>query len=230
MRRKPGDELMRQNPTTRTAVFGLGAAVLATAVLAALAGCAAAPAVRPTPAPTATDTAYSSSTFAVPFTVELPRWAGKQPSVSEGDFQAWEASDDNRKLRMMIPSTVFRPGDAIASPAPKDFTAYLLSLGQSGAELSTPKTVEVDGRSATLITITTRDPTGGLDGSIGCPASISVKSDCFGPQSDLKLRLASLVVDDRPVLVWLRINAGYNGEAAADAAFDRMLSTLRFAP
>jgi hypothetical protein len=165
----------------------------------------------------------------VPFTVKLPSWVEKKPSVSETDFQAWEAADDNRKLRILIPSTVFRPGDATASPAPKDFTAYLLGLGQSGAQFTTPKTVLVDGRPATLVTMTTRDPTGGLDGSIGCPASTTVKSACYGPQSDLKLRIASFTIDDRPVLVWLRTNAGYKGEAAADTAFDRMLASLRFA-
>ena len=59
----------------------------------------------------------------------------------------WEARDQQRGLRVLSPLEVYKPGQSEAVPPPKDYAAYLMSLADSGAEITDAADIEVDGRS-----------------------------------------------------------------------------------
>src|SRR4051794_30624781 len=61
---------------------------------------------------------YSSTTFAVPFDVDLPGWLPAQPSTEEPNFVTWESTAEDRKVRMLLPVVVYRPGEVQASVPP----------------------------------------------------------------------------------------------------------------
>jgi hypothetical protein len=168
---------------------------------------------------------YSSTTFVVPFEVEVPGWLPAQPSVEESNFVTWESTSEDRKVRMLVPVTVYLPGETTPSPPPADYLPYLLGQAQSGGEFTDQETVQVDGREATLLTATTGS--GGLDGSLGCQSEGMAAEDCWGLQPDLTLRIAVIPLDGTTLLAWSRTVRDDPGSDDQIADFDQMISTLQ---
>jgi hypothetical protein len=201
------------------------------ALALALAACAADPA--PSAGPTADGAAagssaqpasYRSTAFTVPFEVEVPGWLPAQPSTEESNFVTWESTSADRKVRMLVPVSVFRPGETAPSAPPEDYLGYLLGQAQPGGEFTDQKTVEVDGRQATLLTATS---TNALDGSLGCQSEGMAAEDCWGLQPDLVLRIAVIPLEGSTLLAWCRTVRDEPGQEALLADFEQMLSTLR---
>jgi hypothetical protein len=172
---------------------------------------------------------HEAASFVVPFTITLADWLDPDPAEDSSNFVTWEGREQDRGLRVLSPLEVYKPGQSEAVPPPKDYPTYLMSLADSGAEISDAADIEVDGRPATVVTIGLLPdaPPGSLDGALGCQEAGLAAEDCFGPQSDLLLRLAVIDVDGTPVLVWVR-----DFREAADTieyeSFDAMIASLRF--
>lgn len=203
----------------------------------ALAGCTAlTPTGTSTPASTSstTDTpsrsaapavTYTSTSFLVPFEVDVPAWLPSIPTIDSSNFVTWEASDQIVKVRMLLPVSVYRPGDFAPTAVPTDYLGYLLGQQGQGAQFSDRVTTTVGGREATILTVTT---TKSLDGSLGCAGEEMVAADCFGVQPDLRLRMAVVPVEFGTVLVWLRDDEPSENFADSSTEFDKMLAGLRF--
>jgi hypothetical protein len=172
---------------------------------------------------------HEAASFVVPFTITLADWLDPAPAEESPNFVTWEAREQQRGLRVLSPVEVYKPGQSEAAPPPKDYLTYLMSLADSGAEITDAADIDVDGRPATVITIGLSPDAapGSLDGALGCQEAGLAAEDCFGPQSDLLLRLVVIDVDGTPVLVWVR-----DFRDAADPieyeSFDAMLASLRF--
>jgi hypothetical protein len=202
------------------------------ALALALAACAADPAPSAEPAADSASTSssegqpasYRSTTFTVPFQVEVPGWLPAQPSTEESNFVTWESTSADRKVRMLVPVSVFRPGETAPSAPPEDYLGYLLDQARAGGEFADQKTVEVDGRQVTLLTATSSSE---LDGSLGCQSQGMAAEDCWGLQPDLVLRIAVIPLEGSTLLAWCRTVRGEPGQEALLADFEQMLSTLR---
>jgi hypothetical protein len=202
-------------------------------VLGLLAGCSTSVPVAPsrsTPA-TASQVAatpdaktYTSKSFAIPFSLRIPSWLPTRPADDEPTFVSWDASDGVRKVRVMAPVAVYRPGETTTSALPGDFTRYFLGLRSQGVKFTDQTTTTISGRRATLVTATTTTP---LDGAFGCPSADLSASDCFGFQPDLVLRMAIIDVDGRPLLTWLREDASPQPVPDAIAPFAEVIAGLR---
>ena len=203
-------------------LLGLSAVLLGTLGLTACSS----PISKPTAASSSpTVSQFSSSTFTHPFTIALPTWAPKKPSSESATFVTWEASDGNLKLRVMAPVAVFVPNSSVAVPVPTDYSTYLLGLAADGVKFSDVVHLVISGHPAVVVTGTTDDP---KDGSLGCPTVGMTPEECFAFQQGLVLRLADIDDNGKPVLVWLRDNAGTKSLDADVAAFDKTLTTLSF--
>ncbi len=77
-------------------------------------------------------------------------------------------------------------------------------------------------------TVDASHPKGFLDGALGCPKRDADRAEgCFGPQSELLLRLVVVEGGDTPLLAWARTRND-NPDEAFLAMFERMLATVRF--
>ena len=141
-------------------------------------------------------------------------------------FITWESLREDRAIRIIAPVELYPPGSLTPTQVPEDFAAYLLDLDNHGAVIGDVQQITVDGRPATVMTITT--PTG-LSGSLGCPSPGADADDgCFGAQPEFVLRLAVVDPDTCPFLVWQRDNAG-DGQRQFDYTdFDKLLASIRF--
>jgi hypothetical protein len=166
---------------------------------------------------------FSSEKFSVPFDVDVPRWLPAEPSVEESNFVTWESTTADRKVRVLVPVSVYRPGDPEPTPPPTDYLAYLREQTASGAVLTDERTLEVSGRSVTVMTATTDRA---LDGSLGCQADGMTAANCFGLQPDLLLRIAVIPLDDTTLLAWSRAVRDEPGTDEQLADFDDMLASL----
>ena len=98
--------------------------------------------------------------------MRLPMWLQRKAPVEESAFVTWDATDGKRKVRVMAPVSVYRPGAAKESGLPEDFTAYFLGLRSDGVRCADQTKTTIAGHPATLVTATTATP---LDGVFGCP-------------------------------------------------------------
>jgi hypothetical protein len=169
---------------------------------------------------------YTSTTFILPLTVTVHASLASPPSTESRHLLSWDAVDSaTNKVRFLAPVAVYRPPGQTPTAVPKDYVAYLRELTQRGAHVDDVTTTTVDGRPATLLTVTSDAD---LNGSLGCPETNSdQENDCFGVQTDLVLRMAVVDVDGTTFLAWAR-----QGKDHPDAAFTRnfegMLKTLHF--
>lgn len=182
------------------------------------------PPVSSSPSPSGS--AYSSTSFVVPFDVEPPAWLDPTPTVEQANFVTWEAPNVPA-VRFLAPETVYRPGEKKDTAVPKDYLAYLLGQTSAGGHFRDQTTSTIGGQSATLLTATTDK---GLDGSLGCPAKGTLAPACFGLQEGLELRMALLQVNGKQLLIWLRLDTDMKPADVAThiASFDAMLASLRF--
>jgi hypothetical protein len=178
---------------------------------------------------TAGGVVHDAASFVVPFTITLASWLDPVPAAESPNFVTWEALDQQRGLRVLSPVEVYEPGKSEAVPPPSDYLSYLMSLADSGAEITEVADIEVDGRPATEVTVgLSPDATpGSLDGALGCQEPGLAADTCFGPQSDLLLRLVVIDVDGTPVLVWLR-DFRDRADAIEYESFDAMIASMRF--
>jgi hypothetical protein len=186
------------------------------------------PTLSPSSSPTSAT--YASARFVRPFDATVPAWLPTKPSVETANFVTWETTHpDEPAVRFLVPVKVYLPGEAIASPPPKDFLTFLKSQQQEGAHLADVTQTTIAGLPATLMTATAKRP---LDGSLGCQAENLSAPDCYGLQPGLILRLAVIDTGDRPLLAWLRHERGVNdaGMAKEFASFQTMLATVHFRP
>lgn len=199
---------------------------------AQLAGCTPmSPASDPTRSPSESSTAapsmvYASDGFAVPFTVTVSDLVTFEPFEPGAEQVSWESpGDPNNRIRFVAPVAVFPPGSDSSIAPPADYATYLKSLAQSGAVIADEATIDVDGQTVPIFTITS---TVDLNGSIGCISNVGKdESDCFGAHPDLFLRVAVVAVGDRVVLAWARTDpTAPNLEFVA--SFEEMLKTAQF--
>ena len=65
--------------------------------------------------------AYKSTTFAIPFALDVPGWLPSEPTIEQQNFVTWETIDGRLKVRFLVPINVYRPGDMATTPPPDDF-------------------------------------------------------------------------------------------------------------
>lgn len=169
---------------------------------------------------------YTSSTFVIPFDLTPPDWLDARPHIEQPNFVTWE-SPGLPAVRLLVPVSVYPPGDTVPAETPSDFLPYLLAQTTQGAHFSDQATAQVGGRPATLLTATVDE---GLDGSLGCAAPETAAEDCFGLQPDFLLRMAVVPVRGKNLLIWLRLdkNTAPAEATARMSAFETMLSSITF--
>jgi len=170
---------------------------------------------------------FASTTFAVPFEVDVPTWLPNRPSAEELNFLTWTGEDEwiDRAVRVLAPVNVYAPGAAVTSALPTDYLSYLRAQTTFGARFVDESSITIGGRPATVMTATT---SASLDGSLGCQAKGIGAHDCFGLQPYFALRIAVVDVDGRTLLLWARAVEGAPDSSEQFADFEQMLSTLRF--
>ena len=136
----------------------------------------------------------------------------------------WQSPTVDRAVRFLIPVNVYRPGGTGPTPSPPDYLHYLLAQTDHGAHFADQTQTTVDGKPATIVTATVDHS---LDGSLGCPDTVTPAHECFGLQPDLVLRIAVVDTGTTPLLIWLRGPAGTD-MTADNASFAETLTTIRF--
>jgi hypothetical protein len=179
------------------------------------------PATRPASQP---GTSYASTSFAVPFDVDLPSWVTPGAKVEERDFVTWDGAGGTA-LRVMHPVQVDSPAGGAPRPVPADLLGWLRSLSRFGVRLTDVQRVEAGSYPATLLTVTTRSS---VDGSIGCPRLDLPPEDCIGPQPELALRMALLKIRGEQLVIWLRDASDARALTAYSRSFASMIESLRF--
>ena len=173
---------------------------------------------------------YSTRAFVVPIDVTVPTWLPDvAPAVDTRNFVTWEPSSASEPaVRILVPLSVFLPGDDTAVEPPADLLGHVLSMEAHGATIADRTDIDIDSHAGTLLTVTSDQP---LEGVLGCPAEGLDAGDCYGIQPDLALRLVVFEVDGTSVLAWLRHQGEPDtADAAGDfAAFEAMLADIRFA-
>lgn len=168
---------------------------------------------------------YVSTSYVIPFEVDVPAWANPQPATESPNFLTFESTTVDRGIRFLAPVSVFRPGDTTASAVSDDYVAYLLSQEADGALISDVEERTVDGQAVTVLTARSDVP---LDGSIGCQGGGIAAEDCFGLQPFGILRMAVADVGDTPLVIWFRDIRGADDREIEYATFDAMVASLRF--
>jgi hypothetical protein len=161
----------------------------------------------------------------VPFDVTPPAWLDPRPTIEQANFVTWE-KPNLPAVRILVPESLYRPGDPSESAVPNDYLGYLLGQAKVGAHFTDKTHAMVAGQPATIVTATT-DTT--MDGSLGCPSKGTLAPACFGLQPELQLRIAVLKVHDRTMLIWLRTekNMKPHDLAAKVASFNDLLASIR---
>ena len=206
-------------------------AVVVAVILAVLVGCTAtAPADKSGggPSPTPTPSRYASTAFIVPLEVTAPSWLGPTDVTDNAHFLTWAPPlSQHAAVRFLVPLNVYRPGSDTAEPAPDDYLSYLLGLAKYGAQFADQSRLDIDGHSATLLTLTTDQQ---HDGALGCYLDHQPAAECMGLQIAPSLRMAVLKVDGHDLVIWLRQAADTEpaDAAARIALFEEMLRAIRF--
>lgn len=198
------------------------------------------PAQTPSPSTApATAQPYSSATFLVPFTAELPPWTkGVVPDINpSARFQTWQmnqcqdcAPGTEVKLRMIIPDSVYEPGakgNPVAMPDYEGYLAYLSSLEAAGSlSLTNRGTTTVGGKPATVFSVKVDKAV--PDGQ-ACEDIHAKPGECFGFDPKIAARLAVIKVGPgAPLLMWTRAFPDNPERATYEAQFDQMLATVTF--
>jgi hypothetical protein len=207
-------------------------ASLSALTLLAIAGCSSAASTSSpgTASPSSpTGQTYASKAFVVPLAVTVDASLKSPPNPDSRNLLSWDAADgSSNKVRFLVPVNLYRPGSPAPEAPPKDYLTYLQGLTSQGVKLSNVTKVTVDGHPATLMSATTTNGSGLLDGSLGCPAVGADQAEgCFGVQPDLILRVAVIPVGNSTLLAWARTNKT-SPDPAFLAMFETMLKSVRF--
>ena len=172
---------------------------------------------------------YASKAFVVPLAVTVDASLKSPPNPDSRNLLSWDAADGSgNKVRFLVPVNLYRPGSPAPEAPPKDYLTYLQGLTSQGVKLSDVTKVTVDGHPATLMSATSTNSSGLLDGSLGCPKVGADQAEgCFGVQPDLILRIAVIPVGNSTVLAWARTNKTFPDPAFL-AMFETMLKSVRF--
>jgi len=212
------------------------AASLSALTLLVMAGCssaastsAPATASPATASPSSAGQTYASKAFVVPLAVTVGAWLKSPPNPDSRNLLSWDAADGSgNKVRFLVPVNLYRPGSPSPEAPPKDYLTYLQGLTSQGVKLSDVTKVTVDGHPATLMSATSTNSSGLLDGSLGCPTVGADQAEgCFGVQPDLILRIAVIPVGNSTLLAWARTSKALP-DAAFVAMFETMLKSVRF--
>ena len=208
------------------------AACLSALTLLVMAGCSSSastsgPATASPSSPTGQT--YASKAFVVPLAVTVDGSLKSPPNPDSRNLLSWDAADGSgNKVRFLVPVNLYRPGSSAPEAPPKDYLTYLQGLTSDGVKLSNVTKVTVDGHPATLMSATSTDGSGSLDGSLGCPKVGADQAEgCFGVQPDLSLRIAVIPVGNSTLLAWAR-TSNPNPDEAFFAMFETMLNSVRF--
>ena len=174
--------------------------------------------------------AYASKAFVVPLTVTVDSSLKSPPDPDSRNLLSWDAAhDSSAKVRFLVPVTLYRPGSSAPEAPPKDYLAYLQELTIYGVKYSDVTKITVDGHPATLMSVTSTNDSGLLNGSTGCPtASADQSAGCFGFQLGRSIRIAVIPVGNSTLLAWARTSKDSPDTAAFFAMFERMLNSVRF--
>ena len=140
-----------------------------------------------TTATAAVGSVYATKAFNLPFDVTIPGWLDATPSLEQPNFVTWQSPTVDRAVRFLIPVDVYPPGGTGPIPPPHDYLDYLLAQTDHGAHFADQTQTTVDGKPATIVTATVDNS---LDGSLGCPDTVTSAHDCFGLQPEFVLRIA----------------------------------------
>ena len=174
--------------------------------------------------------AYASKAFVVPLTVTVGSSLKSPPDPDSRNLLSWDAAhDSSAKVRFLVPVTLYRPGSSAPEAPPKDYLAYLQELTIYGVKYSDVTKITVDGHPATLMSVTSTNNSGLLNGSLGCPKAGADRSEgCFGFQPGRSIRIAVIPVGNRTLLAWARTSKDSPDTAAFFAMFEAMLKSVRF--
>ena len=170
-------------------------------------------------------TRYRSTSFVIPFEVDVPGWASPEPATDMPNFLTFESETVDRGIRFLAPVSVFLPGESSPSAVPDDYVAYLLGQEANGVVFTDVEERTVDGQAVTVLTATVDEP---LDGSIGCQEDGIEAGDCFGFQPWGILRMAVIDLGDTPLVIWFRDTRGAGDRDLEYATFDAMVASLDF--
>jgi len=173
---------------------------------------------------------YASKAFVVPLTVTVDASLKSPPDPDSRNLLSWDAAhDSSAKVRFLVPVSLYRPGSSVPEAPPRDYLAYLRGLTSDGVTFSDVTTITVDGHPATLMSVTSTNNSGLLNGSLGCPKAGADRSEgCFGFQPGRSIRIAVIPVGNRTLLAWARTSKDSPDTAAFFAMFEAMLKSVRF--
>jgi hypothetical protein len=209
------------------------AASLSTLTLLVMAGCSSAATTSgpATASPSsATGQTYASKAFVVPLTVTVDASLKSPPNPDSRNLLSWDAAhDSSAKVRFLVPVDLYRPGSSVPEAPPRDYLAYLQGLTVYGVKFSDVTKITVDGHPATLMSVTSTNDSGLLDGSTGCPTAGADRSGgCFGFQPGRSIRIAVIPVGNSTLVAWARTSKDSPDTAAFFAMFETMLKSIRF--
>jgi hypothetical protein len=204
-------------------------ASLSALTLLVMAGCSSAPSTSSPATASPAGQTYASKAFVVPLAVAVDASLKSPPNPDSRNLLSWDAADGSgNKVRFLVPINLYRPGSPAPGAPPKDYLTYLQGLTSQGVKFSNVTKVAVDGHPATLMSATTTDGSGLLDGSLGCPTVGADQAEgCFGVQPDLILRIAVIPVGNSTLLAWARTSKASPAPAFV-AMFETMLKSVRF--
>lgn len=216
-------------------VAGLAAAAVVVAVLALVISVVR-PGAAPVPPVQQPEPEFSSTTFGVPFTTDLPEWTDElssttSPTAEDASFVTWNRCPDPAVecigLSFNRYTAVIRDGVSTPVTSAAGYVAHLEALASDGAIAITGReATTIDGRAATVLSITGVDD---LPSGLGCHGDGSC--DQFFP--DVPGRYAvvdtgSLDPEDAVLVLWIRAGAVAAAEVGWLADFDDTLTSFRF--
>ena len=212
-------------------VAGVAAAALALTACGAAAGTSGGTQKDHAASPSSpTGQTYASKAFVVPLTVTVDASLKSPPNPDSRNLLSWDAAHDSSgKVRFLVPVNLYRPGSSAPEAPPRDYLAYLQGFTSQGVKYSDMAKITVDGHPATLMSVTSTNDSGLLDGSLGCPTVGADQGEgCFGFQPDLSIRIAVIPVGNSTLLAWARTSKDSPDTAAFFALFGTMLKCVRF--
>jgi len=212
-------------------VAGVAAAALALTACGAAAGTSGGTQKDHAASPSSpTGQTYASKAFVVPLTVTVDASLKSPPNPDSRNLLSWDAAhDSSAKVRFLVPVNLYRPGSSAPEAPPRDYLAYLQGFTSQGVKYSDMAKITVDGHPATLMSVTSTNDSGLLDGSLGCPTVGADQGEgCFGFQPDLSIRIAVIPVGNSTLLAWARTSKDSPDTAAFFALFGTMLKSVRF--
>jgi hypothetical protein len=167
---------------------------------------------------------YSTRNFAVPFQVTVPDGFDPVALPDLRDMVAFNSSaGDGVVIRFFRPVTVTPPGSGTPIHAPTDYLHYLEGLATNGANITDIRPTTIGGATATSLTASSRS---NLLDAIGCTSAPD--SRCYSLSGNNALHMVVANVHGAPLLAWLRTDTGKAPSPGTLAAFNNLISTVRF--